>query len=141
MTTYYIYHIPGVKFGCTIDLERRKSEYPKDVQDLIVLHETIVSDTPLEPSKREKILNIHFGYPVGFLYVVSVAAAKKKMIEAEKAAIRRRILKNVNRNLPPILRRPFRVVRGVCPHCGQETTVSVLKRQHLDACPANPERR
>ncbi len=31
MTTYYIYHIPGVKVGCTRNLAERKRHYPPEL--------------------------------------------------------------------------------------------------------------
>ena len=58
--TYYIYHIKGKKIGCTDNLERRISEYPKNTQyEILESHDDIFI-----ASDREILLQKTYGYPV-----------------------------------------------------------------------------
>ena len=131
MTMYYIYHIPGVMFGCTEDLERRKTDHPADVRKLIMLHEVIVDSTPLEAGRRKKVLNIHYGYKDRTPYILD---PRRKQ---------RSIMKQAQLRQPPISAWKPRQhqPRGICPHCGFESTLAVLGRHHLDRCPESPDRR
>ena len=60
MKTYYIYHIPGVKIGCTVEPERRvKGNQQYDYYEILETHTCI--DTA---SKREQELQKQYGYRV-----------------------------------------------------------------------------
>ena len=56
LTTYYIYHIPNVKWGCTTNLKdklRRDGYKESDVSEIIEVYD-IVSATLLELQLNEK---------------------------------------------------------------------------------------
>ena len=56
---YYIYHIPGVKIGCTSNLLRRMREQGFTHWEVLETH----TDSQLA-SKREKELQIQYGYKI-----------------------------------------------------------------------------
>lgn len=56
---YYIYHIPGIKIGCTYNLERRIKEQKFDVYELLEQH-----TDKFIASKREIELQKQYGYKV-----------------------------------------------------------------------------
>ena len=55
--TYYIYHIPGLKYGCTQNYPERPASQ-SEVYELTEMHTDIMI-----ASKREKELNIAADYP------------------------------------------------------------------------------
>ena len=55
---YYIYHIPGVKIGCTADIKRRQYQLK---QELLILEE---HTDIYEASSREIELQKEYGYKV-----------------------------------------------------------------------------
>lgn len=57
---YYIYHIKGVKTGCTNNLEKRQKQY-RDGSVLILLE---THDDILIARRRERELALEFGYPL-----------------------------------------------------------------------------
>ena len=56
---YYIYHIPGIKIGCTSDLEKRMSDQGFTEWDILETHTDIY-----EVSDREIQLQKDYGLPV-----------------------------------------------------------------------------
>lgn len=56
---YYIYEIPGVKIGCTQDMQRRQKEQ-KDKGKMILLE---THTNKAEASRRERELQLEKGYP------------------------------------------------------------------------------
>jgi len=58
--TYYIYHIPGVKIGCTDNIKHRMYSYPKNTEyEILESHDDIYV-----ASDREILLQRRYGYPV-----------------------------------------------------------------------------
>lgn len=57
MKKYYIYHIPGVKIGCTSELEKRISDQGFTDYEILETHEDIYV-----ASEREKELQREYGY-------------------------------------------------------------------------------
>ena len=70
---YYIYHIPGIKIGCSQSLEKRiKSQKFSDYQ-ILEMHEDVYV-----ASKREQELQKEYGYKVDRIpYFVSLLRIKK----------------------------------------------------------------
>lgn len=70
--TYTIYHIPGVKVGCTIDFRRRKVEYaryhPEMLLDTIEILEILDNVSAREAGDREWELADMYGYDRGSHY-------------------------------------------------------------------------
>ena len=70
---YYIYHIPGVKIGCTIELDRRIKKQGFEEHEILEIHTDIY-----EASDRELELQREYGYLVDTVpYYVSVEHIKK----------------------------------------------------------------
>ena len=80
MHIYYIYHIPGVKFGCTSNLRERIARYPIATRKRIEIYETFVGVSPLAASRRERELNVQFGYPTGWSYAARRFAMRKIIV-------------------------------------------------------------
>ena len=59
MKTYYIYHIPGVKIGCTSQLKKRMKDQYFNSWEILEEHTEIY-----EASNREIELQKQYGYPV-----------------------------------------------------------------------------
>ena len=75
--THYIYHIPGKKFGCTKNFERRTSNYGRDVKKIIILHEILYNCTDNEAGDRERHWNIQLGYKPGAHYGLGAKSYRK----------------------------------------------------------------
>ena len=60
METYYIYEIPGVKIGCTVDPERRQKEQISKGEMIILETYTDL----VEASERERELQLERGYGI-----------------------------------------------------------------------------
>lgn len=77
--TYYIYEIPGVKVGCTTNMERRQREQ-RDKGEMILLE----SHTDINrASEREKELQLEKGYRLDSYYKASVLNAYKAAVASK----------------------------------------------------------
>jgi hypothetical protein len=56
--TYYIYHIPGIKIGCTTNIEHRMQEQSFTTWEVLEEYTDIMI-----ASERERELQISYGYP------------------------------------------------------------------------------
>jgi hypothetical protein len=74
MITHYIYHLPGIKVGCTKDLEKRKQYYPRHRTRMLQVLEVLHDKTDQEAGDRERWWNDHFGYRRYVHYVHTIAA-------------------------------------------------------------------
>ena len=99
---YYIYHIPGIKIGCTAHLETRMNRQQFTNWEILEIHEDIYV-----ASDREIELQKEYGYPVDakpYWKVVQdstdnakkqwVLAAKRKMVLTLEQAEEIRLRKN-----------------------------------------------
>ena len=63
--TYYVYHIPGVKVGCTTNLEKRVTKQQGyEPEEYEILLETKDIE---KASKKERSSQIKFGYKKRFI--------------------------------------------------------------------------
>jgi hypothetical protein len=86
MKTYTIYEIPGVKIGCTDNLNRRQKAQ-RNKGELIILESYTCID---RASEREQELQRSNGYPVdkhSYKYMVQVMQAKSCTTEAIKKRV------------------------------------------------------
>lgn len=60
MKKYYIYHIKGKKWGCTVNLKQRLKKQGYTLDDVC---EIIEMDDEIKASDLEKELNLKYGYP------------------------------------------------------------------------------
>jgi len=93
---YYIYHIPGVKIGCTKNLKNRLSQQTKGDWELLEEHNDIHI-----ASEREIELQKQYGYKVDTAtYYNSVKGySKEKIIKAGRASATKQWKENRDREL------------------------------------------
>lgn len=85
--TYYIYEIPGVKVGCTTDLERRQKQQ-RDKGDMILLE----SYTDInKASERERELQLEKGYPIIEKWDYITSVINSSTVCQSKEAIKKRV--------------------------------------------------
>ena len=148
--TYYIYHIPGVKYGCTQNYPERPASQ-SEVYELTEMHTDIMI-----ASKREKELNIAAGYPwsdtqyyykmveygkkVGSiqgkknvesghwskLHSIGGLAAKEVGAQSKAGKIGGKSPNNPTQQIV------------TCPHCGRIGQKAGLSQKHFDRCKLKP---
>jgi hypothetical protein len=93
---YYIYHIPGIKIGCTKNLKRRiYQQYKGDDWELLETH----TDIDIA-SERELVLQKQYGYKVDTLpYKRSREIASNKQSYAGKVSATKQWKENREREL------------------------------------------
>lgn len=80
MKTYYIYHIPGVKIGCTNNIKNRFRRYDVDIKyEILETHSDIYI-----ASEREIELQKQYGYKVDTVRYWKVVATWGGDIETKK---------------------------------------------------------
>ena len=131
---YYIYEIPGIKIGCTINVKNRQRQQD-DKGEMIILeqHEDIMI-----ASQRELELQKEKGYKVDSRPYWKFAGD----VEQKKEAARLGGLAVKNRNIWS----PIRIARTkeaakikiTCPHCGKVGSQVAMPRWHFDHCREKP---
>lgn len=135
--SYWIYHIPGRKVGCTDNVERRKRGYPIGTKFEIL--EELYGVTNQEAGDREWWWADQFGYKRGAHYTVTVALVAVRTPEQLSAAGYRFAefgwkTRTLEQRRDAGLKGGFRQ-RLICPHCGLEGQAANLRRYHFDHCP------
>ena len=126
---YYIYHIPGIKIGCTSQLQQRMRKQGFTEWEILEEHTDI-----LEASNREIQLQKDYGYTVDTIpYWKSVehrlrasSASGKKHVESGHWARVARL--GGRKNKGRICK------RSICPHCNKEGGGNAMKQWHFDNC-------
>jgi hypothetical protein len=133
---YHIYHIPGVKIGCTSNIKSRLKKYRLDNIfnfDILETHTNIYT-----ASKREIELQKQYGYKVDHVpyyhsfemqkkgRVVGGIAGGKSAVATGQLAIARNIAHHMCNHSTYI-----------CPHCSKEGQYRAMKRWHGNNCPQN----
>jgi hypothetical protein len=62
MATYYIYHIPGVKVGCTRNLAERKRHYPPELAKTLEVLRVLENVTAEQAGDHELIMARRYRY-------------------------------------------------------------------------------
>lgn len=150
---YYIYHIPGIKVGCTINYPERCIRQGYSSYELLEQHEDLMT-----ASEREKQLNLEFGYPWADsqyyhkITEISIGArANPNRVPALKVGVNNSELHATTRisNVSKTWNDPNRL-RAVaeasskliiCPHCNKEGGASAMKSWHFDYCKNNPNKK
>ena len=118
--TYYIYHIQGVKIGCTSDLKTRMRDQGFNEYEILETHTDIY-----EASKRELELQEEYGYRVDDIpYHISVRNFNSAFLGKSHSEEAKRKISETLKNKP----------RVICPHCNKDGNVSNMKRYHFDNC-------
>jgi hypothetical protein len=153
MVKYYIYHIKGVKIGCTINPKVRVSEQGYTDYEILETHTDI-----MVASKREIELQKEYAYKVDkVLYW--------KMIQLQTIEEKRKILKSIegvggkiggniggkisgrknadSGHLKSICKSggiASHSKRYTCPHCNKEGQYRAMQQFHGDRCKLNISR-
>lgn len=137
-----IYHIPGVKVGCTNDFEHRKIEYPPCTCFEII--ETFDCDNLEIGTEREFYWADYFGYNRGTPYHVARSSRKKmsKVGGAKSFASSNHNSKNGKLTAASIAspnhnsKHPNHLSKRlfVCPHCSKIGKGVGMLTFHFDNC-------
>lgn len=76
---YYIYHVPGIKIGCSQEVERRLIKQGYHNYEILETHED-----GWHAGNRELELQKEYGYPVDKIHYMNSIANFKKATEAPK---------------------------------------------------------
>lgn len=166
MPTHVIYHIPGIKVGCTTDLDYRKYTANQDgkgdiYKEAVVIEELNCSDQ--EAGDREWYWADHYGYKRGPHYsdmMKGHLTQKNNKLGLHDPSIRRMgteasrvagegLWNPENRHVitPEAARLGLEARRSrgtdvfkivTCPHCGTEGNSTIMARWHFDRCKNAP---
>lgn len=138
---HYIYHIPGVKIGCTRQLEKRMADQGFSEWEILEQHED-----GWHAGDREIELQIEMGYPVDTChYMVALenrAKGRAKIphshfsemgkiggaIGGKKSSI------IMNQKLTKEQRAVGFSTKVECPHCGKTGGLGPMTRFHFENC-------
>lgn len=143
---YYIYHIPGIKIGCSINPKRRVKAQGYSTFEII--EEYIDMETA---SKREIELQIKFGYKVDkgsriysepFFSNMGIKGGSKQT-QKQKIASSNNAKKSKTRfdsKLQTELGKRGHAAQNIeltCPHCNKVGVGRVMYRHHFNRCKLN----
>lgn len=124
--SYTIYHIPGIKIGCTSQLERRLKIQGYTDYEVLEVHEDIE-----KASVREKELQREYGYnkdSASYLQVREmglVGSWKGGKVARESGQLD---------SVRHIGQRKNSITIRTCPHCGKTGKGLIMFRFHFDKC-------
>ena len=140
--TYHIYHIPGIKIGCTSDLQKRMSDQGFTDWEILEEHTDIY-----EVSHREIELQKEYSLPVDDVpYHISVNNRYKWTSETGRNAGRKGGATNVRSGHWASLKtkehqsnagkamKGYKYTKVTCNYCGKEGGGGNMKRYHFDNC-------
>lgn len=138
---YHLYHIKGIKWGCTKNINqrlRRQGYTISDLDRLILVGNIQLADT------LEKELNKEYGYKNKSQSYIN--ACKHAVIGGNKTASLGKMSK-IGKERGPIqgkyniesgklkkIRDEQNFSKIVCPHCKKEGQARAMKRWHFDNC-------
>lgn len=144
---YYIYHIPGVKIGCTDNPKRRVKAQKYDYYEILEEHTDITI-----ASKREIELQKQYGYAVDkgsnvysvkFFSKMGKSGGSKhtpaQLKAREENRKKSKIFKDSNFQSEQG-KKAFQAqcVELICPHCSKIGKGRIMYRHHFDRCKQNP---
>tara|TARA_R110000772_G_C12988504_1_gene406721 strand:+ start:58 stop:489 length:432 start_codon:yes stop_codon:yes gene_type:complete len=139
MRTYYIYHIIGVKIGCSYQPKYRVNRQGYSEYEILEEHTDIY-----EASRREKILQAEYGYEVDqneYWIAVENGAKSNALTKEAMAKGGRNSVQNMRSHLTKeILASGGKAGKGVpkvkseCPHCKRMIAHNLIDRWHNDNC-------
>ena len=129
MKNYYIYHIPGIKIGCTTNVPHRMQEQGFTEWEHLETYTDIY-----EVSDREIELQKEYGLPVDTVpYWQAVENrykfTKEHMSKGGRTNVRTGHLDNIQH-----LAQASRLEKVECPHCNKVGAKFNMKRWHFDNC-------
>jgi hypothetical protein len=136
---YYIYHIPGVKIGCSKDPKWRVRRQGYTDYEILEEHTDIY-----KVSRREKVLQAEYGYRVDdneYWMAVENSSKAGGFTKEQMAKGGRNSVHNMRSKLTTeALARGGRAGKGKpkaktqCPHCKRMIANNVIHRWHNDNC-------
>jgi hypothetical protein len=139
---YYIYHIPEIKIGVSMDPTKRVQNQGYNSFEILEEHEDINI-----VSKREKELQRQYGYRVdGPDYSAtverSITAAKSTSVAKVNAArenVKKATIAAVLAGAPGKAGKANAEKHRECPHCGKQGKGPTMFRYHFNNCKLNPD--
>jgi hypothetical protein len=138
-TVYYIYHIPGIKIGCS-KIPTKRVKY-QGYSEFEILEEHLDIH---EASKREKALQRQYGYRVDrsdysrVLMLSSIAGKNGGSVSGPKLVksghLARVGLIAVANGSPSKAGKANCAILRECPHCGKQGKGPTMFRYHFDNC-------
>ena len=146
VTTFYIYHIPGLKYGCTQNYPARPASQ-SDIYELAEVHTDI-----MVASEREKELNIAANYPWNdsqyywrVMQMSSIGAKSQLKSGTHNWQNSNKITKHLHTkemqthaskiaNASPT---HVNKQKSKCPHCLKIGNYIAMRRWHFDKCKLN----
>ena len=126
MKTYTIYHVPGIKIGCSVEPDARIVKQGFNSYEVLEEHTDIY-----EASQRELELQKEYGYTVDKIpYYKSVSNRRKGFKDPSAAGKLGYVAANLSQYHKAnglLLQRKYK-----CPHCEMETTKANMGR-HIKA--------
>jgi hypothetical protein len=130
--TYYIYHIPGIKIGCSNKPQRRVKDQGYNYYEILEEHTNIY-----EVSKREKELQKQYGYKIDKSdYYRIVNTGNLTAQKAGRANVQSGSLIESSKLGGAVQTQIIRI----CPHCGKKGRGNGMFRFHFNKCKLNPSR-
>tara|TARA_B100001287_G_scaffold276591_1_gene288051 strand:+ start:3024 stop:3422 length:399 start_codon:yes stop_codon:yes gene_type:complete len=126
---YYIYHIPGVKIGCTKDLEKRMSDQEFTEWQILETHEDIhvASDREIELQKE-------YGYRLDDIPYWQSVENRYKFTKEDMAKGGRTNVASGHIHAIQDLAQAARKQIVQCPHCNKKGAKFNMTRYHFDNC-------
>jgi hypothetical protein len=136
METYTIYHLHGIKVGCTKRYEARiKENIAKFGPDII--HEVleIVVGGPKDAGNAERFHAKRFGYKRGYDYEYTISAVKNSRASPKRSSQNPTHQTKFMNAAWTALEAP-----SECPYCGKQRKLCGLISWHFERCKLNPNR-
>lgn len=122
---YFIYHIPGIKIGCSTEPHKRISNQGFSNFEIIEKHEDIII-----ASQREIELQEQYGYQVDKIPYNQTISNRRSFNKGHSYG------KNGNqlKEMQSLGGLSSSSKTEVCPHCGQSQKVPIVYRWHFNNC-------
>ena len=136
MKTYYIYHVPGFKIGCTSNLNKRLKDQNLTKWELLETH----TDGWLA-GDREKELQKEYGLPIDAVHYMISVQNRYKLTNEDRSKGGRNSIDQMRSFLTrDILSKAGKAGLGkskpktLCIHCNRMIANNMINRFHNDNC-------
>jgi hypothetical protein len=144
---YYIYHIPGIKIGCSINPKIRVKAQKYDYFEILEQHSDI-NVAAIREIELQKQYGYHIDkgsnvYSVKFFTKMGKIGGSKNTPAQQKARAENRKKSKTRLNSKiqsELAKKAFKAqnVELICPHCSKVGIGRVMYRHHFDRCKHNP---
>jgi len=135
---YYIYHVPGIKIGCTINPKRRIiNQQGYKSYEILEQHEDVyIANT------REKELKIQYGYNIDKKDYIQCNKMRSNITQESKHGLKLGSKKGGmvtgKLHVESGLLERIRSIEKLCPYCNRIIKGPNYNRWHGDKCKAKP---